>query len=79
MDQLYEWLEQQLRRVPGRSPLAGAMRYGVRHRDGLGQFLDDGRIEIDTNVVERAIRPTGRTRCSPAATKAAPTGRPSPR
>ena len=57
MNELYEWLEEQLRRVPGRSPLAGAMRYGVRHRDGLGQFLDDGRIEIDTNAVERAIRP----------------------
>ncbi len=54
---LHDWLEEQLRRVPGRSPLAGAMRYGVRHRDGLGQFLDDGCIEIDTNVVERAIRP----------------------
>ena len=37
--------------------MASAMRYGVRRRDGLGQFLDDGRIEIDTNVVERAIRP----------------------
>lgn len=57
VNELHGWLEDQLRRVPGRSPLAGAMRYGVRHRDGLGQFLDDGRVEIDTNVVERAIRP----------------------
>jgi transposase len=57
MNELYEWLEEQLRRVPGRSPLAGAMRYGVRHREGLGQFLHDGRVEIDTNVVERTIRP----------------------
>lgn len=57
VNDLHDWLEEQLRRVPGRSPLAGAMRYGVRHRDGLGQFLDDGCIEIDTNVVERAIRP----------------------
>ncbi len=33
------------------------MRYGVSHRDSLGRFLDDGRIEIDTNAVERAMRP----------------------
>jgi hypothetical protein len=24
---------------------------------GLTRFLDDGRIELDSNVVERAIRP----------------------
>lgn len=53
----HDWLDEQLRRLPGRSPLAMAMRYGASRRDGLGRFLDDGRIEIDTNVVERAIRP----------------------
>jgi transposase len=29
----------------------------LRHWPGLTVFLDDGRIEMDTNVVERAIRP----------------------
>jgi hypothetical protein len=82
VNELHDWLEDQLRRVSGRSPLASAMRYGVRHRDGLGQFLDDGCIEIDTNVVERAIRPIALNRKNAlfaAATRAAPTGRPSPR
>jgi transposase len=51
------WLEAQLRRLPGRAPLAEAIRYGLSHWDGLARFLDDGRIEIDTNVVERSIRP----------------------
>ena len=33
------------------------MRYGLSRWGGLGRFLDDGRIEIDTNTVERSIRP----------------------
>jgi transposase len=32
-------------------------RRSVKLWSGLRLFLDDGRIEIDTNVVERAIRP----------------------
>ena len=33
------------------------MRYGLNHWDGLTRFLNDGRIELDTNIVERSIRP----------------------
>ncbi len=33
------------------------MRYAIRHWPGLTVFLEDGRVEMDTNVVERAIRP----------------------
>jgi hypothetical protein len=29
----------------------------LNHWDGLARFLDDGRIELDTNIVERSIRP----------------------
>jgi transposase len=29
----------------------------LNHWDGLTCFLDDGRIELDTNIVERSIRP----------------------
>ena len=57
VDALKSWLERQLATVPGRSPIAAAMRYGTSHWTGLARFLDDGRIEIDTNTVERAIRP----------------------
>ncbi len=46
-----------LARVPGGSAIAEAIRYGLSHWEGLGRFLDDGRIEIDTNTVERSIRP----------------------
>src|SRR3954470_17784722 len=54
---LFAWLEQQLARLPGGSPTAGAIRYALNHRDGLERFLEDGRVEMDSNVVERAIRP----------------------
>src|SRR3954454_9635232 len=47
----------QLGRVSGRSNLAEAIRYALRHWQGLVLFLDDGRLELDTNVIERAIRP----------------------
>ena len=43
--------------LPGSSPLAEAIRYGLNHWDGLVRFLDDGRIEIDSNTVERSMRP----------------------
>ena len=42
--------------VSGKSPIAAAIRYGFNHWDGLVRFLDDGRIEMDTNSVERAMR-----------------------
>ena len=51
------WFEAQLARVPGRSPTAEAIRYALKHWDGLEQFLDDGRIDLDTNSVERAMKP----------------------
>jgi len=54
---LHAWLQFQIGRVSVVSDLAKAMRYALRHWPGLIVFLDDGRVEMDTNVVERAIRP----------------------
>ncbi len=54
---LRTWFEAQVARLPGRGPTAGAVRYALNHWDGLERFLDDGRIELDNNSVERAIRP----------------------
>jgi transposase len=51
------WLEQQLARVSAKANIAEEIRYGLNHWDGLTRFLDDGRIELDTNIVERGIRP----------------------
>jgi transposase len=51
------WLETELNRIPPRSGLADAIRYALTRWNAFGRFLDDGRIELDTNTVERAIRP----------------------
>jgi len=56
-DDLKPWLEKQLARVSRGAPIADDIRYGLSHWDGLIRFLDDGRIEIDSNIVERSIRP----------------------
>jgi len=54
---LRTWLETTLARLAGGSTIAQALRYGLNHWDGLARFLDDGRIEIDSNTVERSMRP----------------------
>ncbi len=54
---LRSWLDAQLAQVPARSTLADAIRYALGRWASLSRFLDDGRIELDTNPVERAIRP----------------------
>ena len=51
------WLEAQLGRIPNPGGLAEAIRYTRARWPALSRFLDDGRIELDNNPVERAIRP----------------------
>ena len=51
------WLEAELNRVPPRGGVADAIRYALTRWTALCRFLDDGRIELDNNTVERAIRP----------------------
>jgi transposase len=56
------WLEKTLAQVPGGSTIAQIIRYGLSRWDGFTLFLDDGRVEIDSNTVERSIRPIVLTR-----------------
>ena len=51
------WLATQLTFIPPRGGLADAIRYALTRWSALCSFLGDGRIELDTNTVERAIRP----------------------
>src|SRR6185437_1572444 len=46
VEALQLWLQDRLPRVPGWSDLAKAMRYILRHWDGLILYLDDGRLEM---------------------------------
>jgi transposase len=51
------WFEQRTAELPRKSALADAIGYALNQWDGLVRFLDDGRIEIDSNTVERSMRP----------------------
>lgn len=51
------WLEKELGRISGRGALAEAIRYALTRWLAFCRFLDDGRIDLDNNPVERAIRP----------------------
>jgi len=51
------WMEQTLHRVSGKSDLAGAIRYALSRWDALTLVLRDGRVCLDNNAAERAMRP----------------------
>lgn len=57
-----DFFDRQLARESAKVPIAEAIRYGLNHWNGLVRFLDDGRIELDTNIVERSMRPQALTR-----------------
>jgi transposase len=57
LDELEPWLRTKLGLISQKTKLAEAIRYALSRWEGLTRFLDDGRIEIDSNVVERSIRP----------------------
>ena len=51
------WLDHVLTQVSAKSPTGAALKYIAKYWDGLILFLTDGRIEMDSNAVERTIRP----------------------
>jgi transposase len=54
---LRKYLEAKNSQVSAKSKLGEAIRYALTRCDGLSRFLDDGRIDLDSNAVERSIRP----------------------
>ena len=62
LDELFALWEKELGRISQKSKLADAIRYALSRQQSLERFLDDGRIDIDSNIVERAIRPQAITR-----------------
>lgn len=57
IDELATWMNAQLQKVPGKSDLAGAIRYARSRWGALTRYLDDGRLEISNNAAENKIRP----------------------
>jgi transposase len=62
VEALKVYLDEQLARVSSKMPVAKAIRYMLRHWTGLCVFLTDGRVELDTNTIERLHRIVATTR-----------------
>ena len=57
MADLKTLMETALPELSKKSRSAKAISYCLKHWAGLSVFLDDGRLEIDNNTVERSMRP----------------------
>ena len=57
LDELRAWLDEALLQVPPTSATGKALNYLNREWGKLIRYLDDGRLEIDNNGAENAIRP----------------------
>jgi len=56
LKELKEWLEATVRKTSKKSDLAAAIRYTLTRWTALTRYCEDGRIEIDNNPAERALR-----------------------
>jgi transposase len=57
LDAFHAWMSAHLPGLLPKSPLAQAMGYAANHWQALTRFLDDGRLPLDNNAAERALRP----------------------
>ena len=62
LNDLEAWLRAQLAKLAPKSSLAGAFRYALAHWGALTRYLEDGRLEIDNNLAENALRPVAMKR-----------------
>jgi hypothetical protein len=56
VDAFKVWLDEQVLKALPKSPIAGAVRYSLNQWDALYRYLEDGRLSIDNNPAERALR-----------------------
>jgi transposase len=56
-DDLESWLQLQLPKISGKTPLAQAIRYALGRMPKARAYLNNGMLELDNNICERSIRP----------------------
>jgi transposase len=56
VDKFFTWIAAQAARVSRKSDLGKALAYMLTRQDGFRLFLDDGHVDVDSNLVENAIR-----------------------
>jgi len=57
LDDLKKWLDELKPKALPKGPLGRAITYALNHWPELSRYLEDGRLEIDNNACERAIKP----------------------
>ena len=57
LEALYKWMEEQSPKTLPKSPIGKAMGYMLKRKKTMMHYLTDGRLNIDTNPIENAIRP----------------------
>lgn len=62
IDDLCAYLADNKHRFSTRSRIAEAIHYALVHWGGLTRILHDGRMELDSNIVERSIHPVALTK-----------------
>lgn len=62
LDALRDWLTAQRRRLSAKNALAKAIQYALSRWEALTRYAGDGRLAIDNNVAERALRGIAITR-----------------
>ena len=57
VDELYQWLLKHKDKTPPQMALGKAITYAINQFEKFRRYLDDGRLSIDNNRAERAIKP----------------------
>jgi transposase len=57
LNEYHTWLLEEKTKTLPKSKLGEAIKYSLNQWDKLVAFMNDGRIEIDNNLAERAIKP----------------------
>jgi hypothetical protein len=57
LESMCDWLEASLSKLPRKSETTAAIHYALGRWNALARYLDDGRIELDNLIAERALRP----------------------
>jgi len=56
VEAFFAWAATTVAKLSAKSSLAGAFNYAINRREALSRFITDGRLEVDNNIAENAMR-----------------------
>ena len=62
VDAFFAWVDAELMQARGRGVVSSALGYARNQAGPLRRFLDDGRLRLENNAAERALRPVAAAR-----------------